>query len=285
MADLYFIFICLSAILWLFLGIICIICLIQYIRIRKNEQCCIKRHSVLADIFTIILCNIIAGMSFIHYIPFLYTNIMTLLANILLSLIGIIYLEHSWIILYEIKFNEKLTNEEWRKLINNDIKQNWYVKNKATFGNRKYIRKILMIITSVFILIQTTCVIIYLSTSVFSETLFLFSIFITSIFVIFVGGSVSYFTCKIRKYDDVFLIVKQLQIIHVILIIVVLSAITCVVIDVISNSLNRPTIVFIIRNNLLYIGNTLIILINTLGCVYMNILLYIYIYIYFKVII
>ena len=197
--------------------------------LNRNSIILKKRYANITMFESILLCIklFIVPIGFYFFFSSISTNIIWIIIWNFSHFCAIslywCWILRFWLLMYDIKWTLAIANNQWQQIINphyKDKKLNWYLRNKKTFGQQKYIqyRIILPIIIISTLIIWSRAVItmIYDENS-FDKTLkwqILFYTFMISqgIATILPLISLLIIRCKLpNSYHDNFYIISELQ--------------------------------------------------------------------------
>ena len=211
-----------------FIGIfvitLCMYYFYNYIKLSKNEECCQQRHPYFIDLLGIIniIMNIIVPFIRIFYVTKPETSLqMQILSGqigVAIAIVMVIkYTQHVFEIYYETEISKTLHNQTWKTLINNTVKDNWFINNKNKYGNKRFLNKIAFIwIMSYVLLTIPSRIVTYIldsnndSNGVLSVILLvIYGVIIIEVLVPILFMCYLYY--KIRGFNDVFRIIYQFK--------------------------------------------------------------------------
>ena len=191
--------------------------LIVYKQRSFNEECCKVRHSIVLDIAALI-CGI---MAFVWDWVSLYkahvgvSVVIFGIVQVLMLFVAIWigkYAEYMYNLYFETQFSEAVKKHQWRKVIDNTHETNFFIKYKNKWGNIHFTNRI----THVYLVFQYVPLFISWTLLTFSDNEMVL-LFANIILFIFCGMSfiqmiaILYLYRKIKSFNDVFLIRKQLK--------------------------------------------------------------------------
>eukprot|EP01084_Bolivina_argentea_P281532 481708_1 len=216
--------------IWWTFTMICWICLtpvLCYWTYRfskyKNNLIVQKRHqkiAILIAIFSIFVVCVERPLYLLRYtlnaetIKVTDTNIptFTLIIYYIQEVLGDTIIPNAWLLTlrywlihFNVKWTKNTIDSKWKIHLNADqVKKNWYLKNKSTYGNLSWILKRLMIIISILISIHLTMEILFPKGFVFA-TLVSFLLIITPMIIPYI------LYIKMRKFQDKFYIMQEFR--------------------------------------------------------------------------
>ncbi len=181
--------------------------------------------------------------------------------SIYICIIFLLYSIHLWLLFYYKQYHIAIAEIAWKKAINARYRS-WYILNKSKWGNFNYIIKIMSFPFILYIFIQFG-----MEYMLFIKGLLFDSIILLSILFLIPSFSIY---CKLKKYNDIFNIKKEVKyqcIITVIFMIIYLSVFTMETLTdfIIADNNNSDLKTFTFQIGRLLLSLTTIIVIFTMS--------------------
>eukprot|EP01084_Bolivina_argentea_P159938 278566_1 len=128
-----------------------------------------------------------------------------------------------WLIYYNIEWTKSTINKKWKIHLNYlDIDKDWFLSNKSTFGNAKYLIKRVSIV-ALCLSILTIIIKLISSPFIINKLIQLITNIVPLLFMLIIG-------CKMKKFNDYFYIIKEFKLITILIYITIIVYILCSVI-------------------------------------------------------